>query len=225
MLHVRGRGVPGRPLRRGEHERRPALHRPRGTRCEPLTSTQMAVNSISFGSPHVRCTPMGVHRTCGEPNEIKCGEPNEIKKNTHPKNITALFGDQDASFGGGRFVACAQMDHDQCATLGGQSCAWSPWRNLCQDVTCADMADERSCAASWLGCEFDAGTSVCTRRGGPAPTRPCISYSGAELAACPEDRCTQRVPFNSTPTAVNSLSFGSPRVRCAPMWALSHYVW
>ena len=31
----------------------------------------MAVNSISFGSPHVRCTPMGVHRTCGEPNEIK----------------------------------------------------------------------------------------------------------------------------------------------------------
>ena len=30
---------------------------------------QMAGNSISFGSPHVRCTPMG--RTWGEPNEIK----------------------------------------------------------------------------------------------------------------------------------------------------------
>ena len=32
-------------------------------------------SSISFGSPHVivRCTPMGVHRTCGAwpPNEIK----------------------------------------------------------------------------------------------------------------------------------------------------------
>ena len=24
-----------------------------------------------------------------------CGEPDEIKKNTHPKNITALFRDQD----------------------------------------------------------------------------------------------------------------------------------
>ena len=41
---------------------------------EPLNSTPMAVNSISFGSPHVR--PMG--RTCGEPSEIK--------KNTHPEN-------------------------------------------------------------------------------------------------------------------------------------------
>ena len=29
---------------------------------------------------------MGVHRTCGEPNEIK--------KNTHPNNITALFREQ-----------------------------------------------------------------------------------------------------------------------------------
>ena len=44
---------------------------------------QMGANSISFGSPHVRCTPMGRTDTCGDPNEIK--------KNTHPKNITALF--------------------------------------------------------------------------------------------------------------------------------------
>ena len=29
---------------------------------------------------------MGVHRTCGEPDETK--------KNTHPKNIAALFRDQ-----------------------------------------------------------------------------------------------------------------------------------
>ena len=43
----------------------------------------MTVISISSGSPHVRCTPMGVHRTCGEPDDIK--------KNTHPTNITALF--------------------------------------------------------------------------------------------------------------------------------------
>ena len=42
------------------------------------------VNPIPPSSPHVR--PMGVHRTCGEPDEIK--------KNTHPKNITALIRDQ-----------------------------------------------------------------------------------------------------------------------------------
>ena len=35
--------------------------------------TWVAVNSISFGLPHARCTPMGrtVDSTCGEPNEIK----------------------------------------------------------------------------------------------------------------------------------------------------------
>ena len=49
------------------------------TRPEPFNFTPMGVNPISSGSPHVR--PMG--RTCGEPDEIK--------KNTHPKNITALF--------------------------------------------------------------------------------------------------------------------------------------
>ena len=32
---------------------------------------------------------MGVHRTCGEPNEIK--------KHTHPNNVTALFGEQGRS--------------------------------------------------------------------------------------------------------------------------------
>ena len=48
---------------------------------EPFTSTPMAVNSISFGSPHGR--PTLVHRTCGELNEIK--------KNIHLKNITLLF--------------------------------------------------------------------------------------------------------------------------------------
>ena len=40
-----------------------------GTRREPFNSTPMGVNSIFFGPPHVRCTPVG--RTCGEPNEIK----------------------------------------------------------------------------------------------------------------------------------------------------------
>ena len=61
---VKGRGEVGEDLQR-----------------EPFNSTPMAVNSISSGSPHVRCTPMG--RTCGEPDEIK--------KNTHPKFFTALF--------------------------------------------------------------------------------------------------------------------------------------
>ena len=59
------------------------VHAGRGTRLEPFNFTPMAVNSISSGSPHVR--PMG--RTCGEPDEIK--------KNTHPKNITTLFREQD----------------------------------------------------------------------------------------------------------------------------------
>ena len=49
------------------------------TRPEPFNSTPMAVNSISSGSPHVR----------GEPDEIK-----KIKKNTRPKNITALVREQ-----------------------------------------------------------------------------------------------------------------------------------
>ena len=57
-----------------------------GTRREPFNSTPMAVNSISSGSPHVRCTPMWALSTCGVHGEIK--------KNTHPKNITALFRDQ-----------------------------------------------------------------------------------------------------------------------------------
>ena len=55
------------------------------TRREPFNFTPMAVNPISSGSPHVRCTPMG--RTCGGPDETK--------KNAHPKYITALFGHQD----------------------------------------------------------------------------------------------------------------------------------
>ena len=59
----------------------------KSTRRAPFNSTPMGVNSISSGSPHVRCTPMWALSTCGEPDEIK--------KNTHPKNITtALFRDQ-----------------------------------------------------------------------------------------------------------------------------------
>ena len=45
--------------------------------------TPMAANQISFGSPRVTSrAPHGVHRACGEPNEIK---------KYPPKNITALF--------------------------------------------------------------------------------------------------------------------------------------
>ena len=51
-----------------------------GTRRGPFTSTPVAVNSISPGSPYV--CPTGVRRTCGEPDEIK--------KNPHPELITAL---------------------------------------------------------------------------------------------------------------------------------------
>ena len=47
-------------------------------------SPPMGVNPISSGSPHVR--PMGVHRTCGEPDGIK--------KNTHAKYIPARLCEQ-----------------------------------------------------------------------------------------------------------------------------------
>ena len=40
----------------------------------------MAVNSISFGSPHVRCAPMGARRTCGDPT---CTEVRE----TTPRSL------------------------------------------------------------------------------------------------------------------------------------------
>ena len=67
---------------------------PQGTCREPSNLTPMAVNSISFGSPHVRCTPMWAL------SNITCAEPNESKKNTHPKYITALFREQGRSIAG-----------------------------------------------------------------------------------------------------------------------------
>ena len=54
------------------------------TRRGPFNSTPMGVNSIPPARLHVR--PMGVHRTCRWAGEIK--------KNTHPKKITALYGEQ-----------------------------------------------------------------------------------------------------------------------------------
>jgi len=55
-------------------------------RIRVFNLTPMGVNSISFGSPRVRCTPMRALSTCGEPDEIK--------KNTPPKSITGLFREQ-----------------------------------------------------------------------------------------------------------------------------------
>ena len=74
---------------------RAAEHGPGGDGCLGWVRVQgrsipppMAVNPISSGPPRVRCTPMGVHRTCGEPGEIK--------QNTHPKCITPPLRDQVA---------------------------------------------------------------------------------------------------------------------------------
>ena len=36
-----------------------------GARCQPFNFTPMGVNSVSSGSPHVRCTPMCALSTCG----------------------------------------------------------------------------------------------------------------------------------------------------------------
>ena len=51
-----------------------------------ISTRWMGGDSISSGSPHVLRAHMGVHRTCGEPDETK--------KKTHPKKITALLRDQ-----------------------------------------------------------------------------------------------------------------------------------
>ena len=37
----------------------------------PFNSTPMAVDSIPFSPPRTYVRPMGVHRTCGELNEIR----------------------------------------------------------------------------------------------------------------------------------------------------------
>ena len=47
------------------------------------------VNSIPSGSPHVLRAHMWALSTCG------AWPPNEIKRDTHPKNITALFAGLD----------------------------------------------------------------------------------------------------------------------------------
>ena len=62
----------------------------------------MAANSIPPGSPHVR--PMGVHRTGGEPDEIK--------KNTHPENNTVLFREQASGEGKGSWMLTHFMESD-----------------------------------------------------------------------------------------------------------------
>jgi len=47
----------------------------------------VAVKSISFGSPHARCTPTWALGTCGEPNDIKV-----IKEMTRTGfNVAAFF--------------------------------------------------------------------------------------------------------------------------------------
>ena len=88
--------VPAARCGRAPRGRRPTIAGSRTTACRPprrrrpeaapvrvvgrSVSSPWGVNSISFGSPHVH--PIEVHRTCGQPNEIK--------KNTHPKHIIAF---------------------------------------------------------------------------------------------------------------------------------------
>ena len=75
------------------------------TRPEPFNPTPMAVNSISSGPPHVLRAHTGVHRTCGEPDEIK--------KNTHPKRFTAL----------------CRREQDLTSIEHGNTAGWTPSTN------------------------------------------------------------------------------------------------
>ena len=73
-----------------------------GMRRGPLNSTSVGVDSISLGSLHVRCTPMG--RTCSEPNEIK-------------QSVTALVREQGlgrATWRGARSAASQTSDPRCC---------------------------------------------------------------------------------------------------------------
>ena len=63
---------------------------------------QFGVDSISPGSPHVRCTPMLALSTCAEPDETKI--------NTHPKHITAFVRDRHPPWGALPYVYPSQRN-------------------------------------------------------------------------------------------------------------------
>ena len=81
-------------------------------------SPRWGVNSISFGSPHVR--PMGVHCTCGGLDEIK-------KIPTHPKNITALFGGQATGPSTSRGRTRRYWQSSKGGGAVGPAATWSMW--------------------------------------------------------------------------------------------------
>ena len=159
-----------------------------GTRHEPFNFTPMGVNPISPGSPHVR--PTGVHRTCEAPDEIK--------KNTHPKNITALFRDHGQAVRGSvqtrapGYAPGAVQLHPH----GGQS-----------DSV---RLPARTPHGAYVWC-------LTARRNQetypPEEFYRSVSRAGIRTRAPDGCMCTRRKPFNYTPMGANSISFGSPRVR------------
>ena len=113
---------------------------------------------------------MGVHRACGEPDEIK--------KNTHPKNITALFPP-----GGPRTLppCCASPG------LQRQTCrAKKGWRGLCQRWVARACGEGTVCVCGggWVWLCARACACACVR------ARPCACCGGGagETARAPPHR-------------------------------------
>ena len=114
---------------------------------DAFNSTPMGVNSISisFGSPHVRCTPMWALSTCG------AWPPNEIKKNTHPENVTALFREQVNLTDTFHFLGSANM-HVTCYHANAKSRT---------RATLHERGQIRACSANMHGTCYHAKS--CTR--------------------------------------------------------------
>ena len=168
------------------------------TRHEPYNITPMAVNSISFGSPHVR--PMG--RTCGEPNEIKKYPPEK-----HYHSFSCAGKDMCRNTDG-----CVKFFHEN----GNDGRVGRGCRALLKASLSDAAATAKLCA---MRCNGDPD---CIAFSWDEGSQKCYTMFGKEygIAACTDGgSCpdagegTRPEPFNITPMAVNSISFGSPYVR------------
>ena len=98
---------------------------------------------------------MGVHRTCGEPDEIK--------KNTHPKNVTALFRDQEpcvtGSMGGNRITITGTgfATFDPVAEANGQSRRTPHAARRTPHAACCGLRAAGCGRVVWFACGWVVG--------------------------------------------------------------------